>query len=172
MLRTSPPTRCVPRQPQEDRPPDTTTAVYRAVLEQCKYEDVDIDVPGTSASGLNGVLLACHLVYGMPFGPDVRRLWLELGDLERLLNHSTPFHTPPSSLMRGDKVFYGQLRAALDDHLAQPPDPGWRPARSLRLILTATRLRPRRDGVRPKLGQPLLVGRSHAYFRFRRRPGP
>ena len=151
---------------------DPTTAVYSAVLEQCEYEDVDIDVlAGTSAGGLNGVLLACHLVYGMPFGPDVRRLWLELGDLEGLLNHSTPLHTPPSSLMRGDKVFYGQLRAALDDLLAQPPDPGWHPARSLRLILTATRLRPRRDWVRPNLGQLLLVGRSHAYFRFRHRPG-
>ncbi|MCI3277026.1 DUF3376 domain-containing protein [Streptomyces cylindrosporus] len=146
-------------------------AVYRSLLKICGYEDVDVDVlAGTSAGGLNGVLLGCHLVYGMPFGPGVRDLWLRLGDIEGLLRRSTPFH-PPTSLMQGDEVFYCELRRALDDLLAKPRDPGWKRADSLRLILTATRLRPRRDWVRPTLGQPLLVGRSQAFFRFRHRPG-
>ncbi len=144
------------------------TGAYRALLDACGYDDVDIDVVvGTSAGGLNGVLLACHLVYGMPFDAGVRDLWLRLGDLEGLLRRSTPFHVP-DSLMRGDEVFYKELRRSLDDLLATPQDPP-RLARSLRLILTATRLRPRRDWVRPTRGAPLLVGRSNAYFRFRHR---
>lgn len=103
----------------------------------------------------------------MPFGRGVRDLWLRLGDLEGLLRRSTPFHVP-ASLMRGDEVFYKELRGALGRLVDEAP-PDRRPPASLRLILTATRLRPRRDLVRPTLGRPLPVGRSHAYFRFRHR---
>ncbi|WP_322975513.1 DUF3376 domain-containing protein [Streptomyces sp. NBC_00162] len=149
--------------------PEPGQTVYRALLDACDYDDVDIDVVvGTSAGGLNGVLLACHLVYGMPFGEGVRDVWLRLGDLEGLLRRSTPFHVP-DSLMRGDEVFYAELRRSLDHLLAEPQETPPRLARSLRLILTATRLRPRRDWVRPTRGAPVLVGRSNAYFRFRHR---
>ncbi|MEU8840960.1 DUF3376 domain-containing protein [Streptomyces roseus] len=150
------------------RAPGPEAGLYTGLLRACGYEDVDIDVlAGTSAGGLNGVLLACHLVYGMPFGPGVRDVWLRLGDLEGLLRRSTPFHVP-TSLMRGDEVFYEELRAALGRLLKEAPA-DWRPPASLRLILTATRLRPRRDRVRPTLGRSLPVGRSNAYFRFRHR---
>ncbi|MFI6147765.1 DUF3376 domain-containing protein [Streptomyces sp. NPDC051109] len=148
--------------------PAPDAGLYPGLLNVCGYEDVDIDVlVGTSAGGLNGVLLACHLVYGMPFGPGVRDVWLRLGDLEGLLRRSTPFHVP-ASLMRGDEVFYAELRGALGRLINEAP-PDWRRPSSLRLILTATRLRPRRDRVRPTLGLPLPVGRSNAYFRFRHR---
>ncbi|MEU7550783.1 DUF3376 domain-containing protein [Streptomyces sp. NPDC044571] len=148
--------------------PGPDTGLYAALLKACGYEDVDIDVlVGTSAGGLNGVLLACHLVYGMPFGRGVRDLWLRLGDLEGLLRRPTPFHAP-ASLMRGDEVLYKELRSALGTLVDQAP-PGRRPPASLRLILTATRLRPRPDRVRPTLGRPLPAGRSNATFRFRHR---
>ncbi|MER7461312.1 DUF3376 domain-containing protein [Streptomyces sp. NPDC097981] len=148
--------------------PAPEAGLYTGLLDACGYEDVDIDVlVGTSAGGLNGVLLACHLVYGMPFGRGVRDVWLRLGDLEGLLRHSTPFHVP-ASLMRGDEVFYTELRGSLGRLIDEAP-PDWRPPGPLRLILTATRLRPRRDRLRPTLGRPLPVGRSNAYFRFRHR---
>ncbi|GGT12641.1 MULTISPECIES: patatin-like protein [Streptomyces] len=143
-------------------------AVYRGMLEACGYRHVDVDVlAGTSAGGLNGVLMACHLVYGMPFGRGVRDLWLKVGDLEGLLRRSRPFLVP-DSLLQGDAVFHQELCTALGRLVDEAP-PGWRPPPSLRLILTATRLRPRPDRVRPTLGAPLLVGRSQAYFRFRHR---
>ncbi|MFE3554560.1 hypothetical protein ACFXKW_06770 [Streptomyces sp. NPDC059193] len=73
-----------------DAEPEPGTSLYRALLDACGYDDVDIDVVvGTSAGGLNGVLLACHLVYGMPFDTGVRDVWLRLGDLEGLLRRST-----------------------------------------------------------------------------------
>ncbi|MFF3862507.1 DUF3376 domain-containing protein [Streptomyces sp. NPDC002209] len=150
------------------RQPAPEAGVYAGLLDTCGYEDVDIDVlVAASAGGINGVLLACHLVYGMPFGRGVRDLWLRLGDLEGLLRRSTPFHVP-ASLMRGDEVFYKELRGALGRLLDEAP-PDRRPPVSLRLFLTATRLRPRGDLVRPALGRPLPVGRSRAYFRFRHR---
>ncbi|MET9958703.1 DUF3376 domain-containing protein [Streptomyces sp. NPDC006326] len=150
------------------RAPGPDAALYPGLLKACGYEDVDIDVlVGTSAGAVNGVLLACHLVYGMPFGRGVRDLWLRLGDLEGLLRRSTPFHAP-ASLLRGDEVFYRELRSALGTLVDEAP-PGWRPPASLRLILTATRLRPRPDRVHPTHGGPLPVGRSTATFRFRHR---
>ncbi|MFD9335369.1 DUF3376 domain-containing protein [Streptomyces sp. NPDC060028] len=153
-----------------DPPTAPVTPVYRELLDCCGYRTVGIDVlAGTSAGGLNGVLLACHLVYGMPFGDGVRDVWLRLGDVEGLLRRRQLFQVP-DSLMRGDEVFYGELREALRTLIEKAPE-GHRPVDSLRLILTATRLRPRRDWVRPTLGRPLLVGRSNAYFRFRHRGG-
>ena len=42
---------------------------YSPWLRAADVEAVELDVlAGTSAGGLNGVLLAAHLVYGMPFG--------------------------------------------------------------------------------------------------------
>ncbi|WP_332880976.1 DUF3376 domain-containing protein [Streptomyces sp. NBC_00564] len=143
--------------------------VYGELLEQCGYQDVTVDVlAGTSAGGLNGVLLACHLLYGMPFDAGVRNVWLELGDLEALLRRAPRPGRALDALLRGDEAFYARLRNALNTLIAEGKPPAEPPA-SLRLILTATRLRPRPDWVRPTLGQPLLTGRSRAYFRFRHR---
>ncbi|MEV0438747.1 DUF3376 domain-containing protein [Streptomyces spectabilis] len=143
--------------------------VYGPLLSRCRYTDVTVDVlAGTSAGGLNGVLLSCHLLYGMPFEAGVRNLWLKLGDLESLLRGTPRPNRVPDSLLRGDEAFYARLRLGLDELMEHCDPPAERPA-SLRLILTATRLRPRPDWVRPTLGQPLLTGRSRAYFRFRHR---
>ncbi|MCX4910692.1 patatin-like protein [Streptomyces sp. NBC_00878] len=141
--------------------------IYRVLLKNCGYEKVTIDVlAGTSAGGLNGVLLACHLVYGMRFDKEVRNLWLDLADLESLIRPSRPGSTP-DSLLRGDEVFYTRLLEQLKRLIcAAPAEPV---AASVRLILTTTRLKPRADWVRPSLGQPLQVGQSRAYFRFRHR---
>ena len=141
--------------------------IYRVLLKNCGYEKVTIDVlAGTSAGGLNGVLLACHLVYGMRFDKEVRNLWLDLADLESLIRPSRPGSTP-DSLLRGDEVFYTRLLTQLRRLIcAAPSEPT---AASVRLILTTTRLKPRPDWVRPSLGQPLPVGQSRAYFRFRHR---
>ncbi|MFG2749657.1 DUF3376 domain-containing protein [Streptomyces xanthophaeus] len=143
--------------------------IYGPLLRDCGYEDVTVDVlAGTSAGGLNGVLLACHLVYGMPFDAGVRDVWLELGDLESLLRRAARPGRVPDSLLRGDAAFYQGLRAKLE-LLIERGSPPEQPPAALRLILTATRLRARPDRVRPTLGQPLLTGRSRAYFRFRHR---
>ncbi|MFD5558075.1 patatin-like protein [Streptomyces sp. NPDC127068] len=148
---------------------DCSSDFYDVLLRVCGYQNAEIDVlAGTSAGGLNAVLLASHLVHGMPFAEGVRNLWLELGDLEGLLRtESRPFRVP-DSLLRGDEAFYERLRDAMVKLVDAPGDKP-APATSLRLIITASRLHPRRDWVRPTLGQPLLVGRSQAHFRFRHR---
>ncbi|WP_189173740.1 DUF3376 domain-containing protein [Streptomyces lasiicapitis] len=151
--------------------------VYGRLLKRCGFEDVTVDVlAGTSAGGLNGVLFACHLLYGMPFGEGVRNVWLKLGDLESLLRPTPRPLRAPDSLLLGDEAFYARLRDELGGLIAEAEAEAEekgeileKPPAALRLILTATRLRPRPDWVRPTLGQPLVTGRSRAYFRFRHR---
>src|SRR4051794_24479065 len=49
---------------------------YRRLLKLAGYDTVTVDViAGTSAGGLNGVLLSQHLVCGAQFGRRLRNLW-------------------------------------------------------------------------------------------------
>ncbi|MGH8903107.1 MAG: patatin-like protein [Egibacteraceae bacterium] len=146
--------------------------VYRGLLRICGYERVTVDVlAGTSAGGLNGALLASHLVYGMPFGGGIRNLWLRLGDLESLTRH--PSDPMPLSLLLGDRGFYERLfegcRELFERWPPEVEDSAKDSASNVRLILTATRLRPRPDWVRPTFGSPLPASRARAHFRFRHR---
>jgi patatin-related protein len=152
----------------------TADDAYASWLAAAGFDDVVVDViAGTSAGGLNGVLLASHLVYGMEFGSNVRDMWLQLGDLERLTRN--PRHLAVESLLDGDHYFYEKLRETLETFTpassSTPPD-GERsiPTSALRLILTATRVAPRADAVRPALGPTLSTGARRAHFRFRHAP--
>ncbi len=66
-------------------PPVPPCGVYERLLEYYGYDGVSVDVlAGTSAGGLNGALMAAHLVYGMPFDHRIRNIWLQVGHLEIL----------------------------------------------------------------------------------------
>jgi patatin-related protein len=155
------------------------SGTYARLLVACGYttddgqrpQPVVIDVlAGTSAGGLNAALLAAHLVYGVPFDAGIRNIWLQIGDLE-LLSRS-PKEKSPQSLLEGDRVFYEQMRIGLQK-LARgaklDTSPEAESLKSLRLILTATRLTPRADSLRPDLGNALAFHDSRAHFRFRYR---
>ncbi|MFJ8911240.1 DUF3376 domain-containing protein [Amycolatopsis sp. NPDC102389] len=147
----------------------TQRAIYRKILTVAGYEHVDVDViAGTSAGGLNGALLASHLVYGMRFDDGIRDIWLKLGDLELLTRH--PGHGIPPSLLDGDGGFYArladQVKQLLDTSSCNPLRTDDSP-RLVRLILTATRLFPRNEYLRPSVGQALLASWSQAHLAFR-----
>jgi len=128
---------------------------------------VTIDVlAGTSAGGLNASLLASHLVYGIPFDDRIRNIWLTVGDLEGLTR--SPAEPVPPSLLRGDTAFYATMKDELEAMPRTPPR-GRRSLHTLRLILTATRLEPRQDALRPDVGDALAFEDSRAHFRFRYR---
>ncbi len=120
-------------------------------------------IAGTSAGGLNGALMLSHLAYGMPFDRGVRDLWLEVGDLEGLTRR--PREKVPQSLLYGDCGFFRKVRDGMNDLITgNSGEPVEYP---VRLTLTATRLNPRPDAVRPTIGSPLPVARAAAHFRFR-----
>jgi predicted acylesterase/phospholipase RssA len=147
---------------------------YGRLLSACGYGKeqlpaVSIDVlAGTSAGGLNAVLLAAHLIYELPFDNTIRNLWLQVGDLESLT--WSPSEPCPPSLLRGDDGFYKELNWRLQHNVAKQPDQAHRRSpETLRLILAATRLRARRDALRPAVGHELTLPNARAHFRFRYR---
>ena len=87
-----------------DAPPgQPASEVYRALLGRAGYDRVVVDVlAGTSAGGLNAVLLSCALLYDMPFGARIRDLWLQVADILRLCRPAND--RDPQSLLQGDGV--------------------------------------------------------------------
>jgi patatin-related protein len=151
----------------DPEPPGT----YEKLLRYYGYDGVAVDVlAGTSAGGLNGALMAAHLVYGMPFDHRIRDIWIQVGHLETLTR--APKEKAPPSLLLGDEKFFERVREKAVE-LIHEARTGCEPVTRdpLRLILTATRLNPRDDMFRPNLGPLLAVGQSRAHFRFRHR-GP
>ena len=138
---------------------------YAEAIAEAGYDAVEVDViSGSSAGGLNGVLLAQHIAYGAAFNHTVRDLWLETGDLGRLAR--SPFTEPPLSLLRGDHAFYPRLAEAMGD-LARSAQP-----HAVRLLVTTTRLRSRLEQTRPDVGDALLTNANAAVFRFVSRAAP
>jgi patatin-related protein len=150
-------------------PAAAPTGIYELLLERYGYDGVSVDVlAGTSAGGLNGALMAAHLVYGMPFDHNIRDIWLQVGHLELLTR--SPGEKAPPSLLLGDAEFYTKVQKKLTDLIeAAPARDISHTTHPVRLILTATRLTPRTDMVRPQLGPLLPVGQSRSHFRFRHR---
>ncbi len=131
------------------------------LLEVAHFNQVQVDVlAGTSAGGLNSVLLATSLKYGVEFGA-YRELWLELADLRQLLRGTN--ERDPQSLLRGDEHFLKTLTTALREQLSdRSPNNSY-----LDVSLTATVLDPMGVQSIDDLGTPVLEPSHRANFRFR-----
>jgi patatin-related protein len=170
-LRRAVPTDLEPARPLETGgavPP--TAAVYARLLEACGYSGVVVDVvAGASAGGLNGVLMGCGVVHGMPLGSQVRDLWLELGDIGALVRGRALQAAP--SVLDGDGKFYAPLFEKMNDLLegVAPPPLG---SGRFDLTLTGTLFHPRPSKRYQDLGDVIVEPRHHARFRFRHLPGP
>lgn len=118
---------------------ESTTALYRELLEILEQEVVVDVIAGASAGGINGVLLASAIFNGKAL-PNLRETWLGLGDFRTLLR--SPSETNPASLMKGDDVILVELQRLLEDLVEADPPPLRDP---LYLYVTATDLfgRPR-----------------------------
>lgn len=125
----------------ERRPEDR---VYAALLDLTHTTALVDVVTGTSAGGLNGVLLSTAWASRVPTQAvvDLRELWLRLGSVDALLR--SPNESDPPSLLRGDEYFWPQLTEVLDRLAAAAdrlPDGTRRPSREVDLALTVTTLR-------------------------------
>src|SRR5262245_4181725 len=77
------------------------------LLKALTASDVGVDIgSGTSAGGINGVLLSYALSNDRAFG-TCRSFWREAADIESLLRE--PSSPPPRSLLRGETYFQDQL---------------------------------------------------------------
>jgi patatin-related protein len=144
--------------------------IYRRLLEANGYGSVAVDVvAGASAGGLNSVLMGVSVVHGVRFNQQIRNLWLQLGDIGKLVRREGT--RPPVSPLDGDRSFYGQLAPKLRTLVPAPVED--RPTEVPRLdaILTCTLFTPTERTRYQDLGPPIVEGRNRAWFRFQSRPG-
>lgn len=144
------------------------TGVYGELAEALDLR-VHIDViSGTSAGGLNGVLLAAALARRLPAEEmaSVARVWLEDGDLARLLR--SPFEADPPSLMRGDEHFLPVIREVLTRWESTPVPVTRSPFEpEVQLLVTATTLTGEPELFEDDFGSRLDQTTHTGLFRFR-----
>jgi patatin-related protein len=143
--------------------------VYQQLLDLtgCRAR-VDV-IAGTSAGGLNGALLAMAQVHDADM-IEVRKLWLDKGEFEKLLR--SPGDPDPPSLMLGDEYFLKGIQQGLGSlvnrQLNSLPDPTRVP---VHLIITSTLLAGMHRGVPDHFGS-IIHDRDHrGEFVFRRGGG-
>ncbi len=110
------------------------------LLKALTDSDVVVDiVSGTSAGGINGVLLSYALSNDRAFGA-CGTFWREAGDIESLLRE--PSSSPPRSLLRGETYFQDQLETIFRQMpIYRPEDPArtWEsPTEAIDLFVTGT----------------------------------
>jgi predicted acylesterase/phospholipase RssA len=116
---------------------DSSLPIYRALAAALGVR-VRVDViAGTSAGGLNGGLLGTAIAAGVPYS-EVKKLWMDLGDLEGLFNYGPP---QPISLLKGEAVLFAQLKQRFTPLLVSAKDDDGdaeEDGRRVRVILTGT----------------------------------
>lgn len=142
-------------------PDDALRGRYRGLLDLLDVL-VDVDVlSGTSAGGINAVLLAYARAQDRDLAP-LRELWLELGALTDLLRD--PGDPGITSLLYGDR----RLFRALDDGLPALPRYGSPPAEAppTQLLVTATLLGGEPVELRDALNTRVGTVEHRGRFRF------
>ena len=101
-------------------------STYRALADFAGVEPVIDVIGGTSAGGLNGVLLASGIAWDSTI-ESLRDLWLTLADFSELLR--SPDEAKPPSLLKGDAVLPQGCPEGAGSHRGfEGAEPGPRPA--------------------------------------------
>jgi patatin-related protein len=146
---------------------------YRALLGLTQTRALVDVITGTSAGGLNGVLLSTAWSLGVPTASVVklRDLWMDLGSIDSLIR--SPNEKDPPSLLRGDDYFWPELTGVVERLEAQktatigpkatePPDT----RRFTDLALTVTTLSGELTRRTDDIGQELQETRQDHTLRF------
>jgi len=147
--------------------PTKQPRAYDALCE-CFGRRLVIDIlTGTSAGGINGALLGATIATNGRLEPEfVRRRWLDLGDLSRLLHE--PSEESPTALMKGDD-FHDDLEQAFDELLetGSKPGPASPPGIVPSLDVTMTDLIGVERRFRDSWGGELVAREHRPRFKFR-----
>ena len=148
---------------------DKVRRLYRRLLDLVDAE-VAVDVlAGTSAGGINSVLLGLANARGLDLAP-LREIWLEAGDFGKLMRD--PAEQSPPSLLKGD----GQMLAALNSGIArlleQAPSPAGTPGTvssatpETDVFITTTLLSPETGRFTDDYGTEIEDTDHHGLFHF------
>jgi predicted acylesterase/phospholipase RssA len=149
--------------PADSVPPEERAVfeIWQEVAKEARIEvKVDI-ISGTSAGGLNGLLLATTIARGSPL-PKLRELWLEVASLDELIPEKH-FHWKP--LLDGH-FFEDRVQKALQGML-----PGTQPrSERVTLFVTATALDGRYREYEDSIRNAFSLRDHRRMYRFRNDP--
>jgi patatin-related protein len=146
--------------------------VYK-LLKAITDSDVVVDIAsGTSAGGINGILLSYALCNERDLGAAAA-LWREHGDLDRMLR---PPDTPDAacqSVLDSEGYYQDRLQRAFAGMPALPPEPGEDPSAvgELDLFVTSTDVDGSVTTRFDDAGRPVDVKDHRAVFILKHRPG-
>lgn len=146
---------------ERDRAERALFELWRKHASEKKFRlTVDV-IAGTSAGGLNGVLLAMAIAHGVPLS-GLREFWMEAAQLSgnALLK---PQDGGPVSVLNGD-FFLGQVAGAIHDLSAGSAGDG----ADVALTLTATALSGKARFVRDCVGASFMEPDHRRRYEFRR----
>lgn len=126
---------------------------------------VDV-IAGTSAGGINGLMLAAAIESGADF-TQTEELWRELGDLGALLRPASD--DSGKSLLKGETYYQDQLVAAFERLCrveGEPPDPG-----EIDVFITGTDLAGHARSYVDGLGARITDKQHRLVFQLKHRPG-
>jgi patatin-related protein len=142
--------------------------------------DIVVDiVSGTSAGGINGVLLSYALTNSsesevVDFA-DFAQIWRESGDIVKLLRQPTPSDSLTESLLNGEGYYQNQLKEALEKALnnkTSAPNDEWNSQFSeLDLFVTGTDVFGRVYKVFDDTGSVIEIKDHRAMFQLKHRQG-
>lgn len=132
-----------------------------AILRQRVIVDV---IGGTSAGGINGVLLGAAIYTGNDL-PNLREVWISLGDFRRLLRPST-MGSPPS-ILKGDDYVLPAIERELDALF----DGAGSASQELHIFVPATDLAGRPTRYADSTGREFVERDHRRVFHFTSDPG-
>jgi patatin-related protein len=145
--------------------------VYR-VLKELTDSDVAVDVvSGTSAGGINGILLGYALANSREFAPSTE-IWREGADIGALLRK--PYDGVASSLLDSENVYQPRLEQVLERMWATPidsPNDDATFVRELDLFVTGTDYNGRLGTTLDEAGHSIDVKDHRALFWLKHRAG-
>ena len=147
------------------------------LLKALTDSDIVVDViSGTSAGGINGILLAYCMANGLEFG-EAASTWRDQGSIEALLRD--PAHDMnPASVLRGDDYFLPELVQTFERLTKSPAaettvpggeDPSW--LQEMDLFVTGTDVHGRVETRFDALGHPIDVKDHRVVFQLKHRAG-
>lgn len=147
-------------------PPAATDHVYTRLLWLTETEPVVDVITGTSAGGLNGVLLAAAWRLGITPADfhKLRRTWMQVADLDLLIR--SPRDPNPPSLLKGDAYFVPNVVRLLEEWIADAPTP-LPPVPELDLVTTVTTLVAEPKHRRDHFGEAIDEVSHAQWLRFR-----
>ena len=143
---------------------DVVSAGYLDALVKAGLSRASVDIiAGTSAGGINGILLAKALASGADVG-DVRKLWIEEGDIAGLLRR---LDEDTAESLLNTETMEKQLADGFEalDRGGGPVAPG-----ALDLFVSATHLRGDPHEFRDSLGHGIETLEHRFVFQLKRRP--